>query len=45
MPGVAPTAFGLLLIPLVILPLDVLAHFTMNQSFRKAANTVLPAAE
>jgi len=38
-----PTAVGLILIPLIILPLDVLAHFTMNSSFRRAASTVLPA--
>jgi len=38
-----PTVVGLILIPLIILPLDVLAHFTMNSSFRRAANTVLPA--
>ena len=32
-----PTAAGLISIPLIILPLDILAHFSMNKTFRKAA--------
>ena len=35
-----PTAVGLALIPLVILPLDTLAHFTLNSSFRRASGAV-----
>jgi fission process protein 1 len=31
-----PTAAGLITIPLIIVPLDILAHFSMNGSFRKA---------
>ena len=36
-----PTVAGLLLIPAVILPLDTLAHFTLNQSLRRVSKTVL----
>jgi fission process protein 1 len=39
--GWVPTAAGLILIPLIILPLDVLAHFTMNGSYRRIGNAVL----
>lgn len=35
-----PTAAGLITIPLVIVPLDILAHFSMNGSFRKAARSL-----
>ena len=42
--GWIPTAAGLITIPLVILPLDVLAHFSMNQSFRRVSNSVLGPA-
>ena len=42
--GWLPTAAGLITIPLVILPLDVLAHFSMNQSFRRVSKSVLDPA-
>ena len=35
-----PTAAGLIAIPLIILPLDTLAHFVMNQSFRRVSKSV-----
>lgn len=35
-----PTVAGLVLIPLIILPLDTLAHFTLNQSFRKGSGAI-----
>ena len=35
-----PTAAGLISIPLIILPLDILAHFSMNKTFRKAATAL-----
>lgn len=35
-----PTVVGLALIPLIILPLDTLAHYTLNGSFRRASTTV-----
>ena len=38
-----PTAAGLISIPLIILPLDILAHFTMNSSFRRVKTSVLGA--
>jgi len=38
--GWIPTAVGLALIPLIILPLDTLAHFVLNQSFRRASATL-----
>ena len=31
-------------IPLVILPLDELAHFSMNKSFRRVSKSVLGSA-
>ena len=34
-------AAGLILIPLIILPLDILAHFTMNSSYRRIGNNIL----
>ena len=36
-----PTAVGLLLIPAVILPLDILAHWTMNSSYRRIGGKIL----
>jgi len=36
-----PTVAGLLAIPLLIVPLDVLAHWTLNGSFRKVSAAVL----
>ena len=36
-----PTLAGLLIIPLVITPLDSLAHFSMNSSYRRIGNSVL----
>jgi len=39
--GWIPTAAGLILIPLIILPLDVLAHFTMNSSYRRIGKSIL----
>jgi len=36
-----PTVTGLVMIPLIILPLDVLAHFVMNRSFRRVSAEVL----
>jgi fission process protein 1 len=36
-----PTAAGLLAIPLLIVPLDVLAHWTLNGSFRRVSSAVL----
>ena len=39
-----PTAAGLITIPLVILPLDELAHFSMNKSFRRVYKFVLGSA-
>ena len=35
-----PTAAGLIAIPLVIVPLDVLAHFTMNSSYRRLSGAL-----
>ena len=35
-----PTALGLAVIPLVIVPLDVLAHWTLNSSFRRVKSAV-----
>ena len=32
---------GLVSIPLIILPLDILAHFLMNSSFRRASSSIL----
>lgn len=42
--GWLPTAAGLILIPLVILPLDILAHFTMNSSYRRIGNGILSSS-
>jgi len=36
-----PTVLGLLAIPLLIVPLDVLAHWTLNGSFRKVTGAIL----
>ena len=36
-----PTVAGLLAIPLLIVPLDVLAHWTLNGSFRKVSSAVI----
>lgn len=36
-----PTALGLVAIPLLIVPLDVLAHWTLNGSFRKVTGAIL----
>lgn len=36
-----PTITGLLSIPLLIVPLDVLAHWTLNGSFRKVTGAIL----
>jgi len=36
-----PTVLGLVSIPLIILPLDILAHFLMNSSFRRASSSIL----
>ena len=36
-----PTVAGLIVIPLIILPLDTLAHFSLNQSFRRVSKSVL----
>ena len=38
--GWVPTVAGLALIPAIILPLDTLAHFTLNQSFRKGSAAI-----
>ena len=42
--GWIPTAVGLLLIVLIIVPLDVLAHWTMNSSYRRIGKSVLGEA-
>lgn len=39
--GWIATAAGLILIPLIIVPLDVLAHFTMNSSYRRIGEKIL----
>jgi fission process protein 1 len=39
--GWLPTAAGLLAIPLLIAPLDVLAHWTLNGSFRRVSSAVV----
>ena len=39
--GWIPTAAGLIIIPLVIVPLDVLAHWTMNGSYRRIGKSIL----
>jgi len=36
-----PTVAGLVAIPLIILPLDTLAHFVLNRSFRRVSSSVL----
>mgnify|MGYP003685013001 CR=1 FL=1 len=36
-----PTACGLVSIPLLIVPLDVLAHWVLNGSLRKVSSEVL----
>jgi fission process protein 1 len=36
-----PTVAGLVAIPLLIVPLDVLAHWTLNGSFRRVSSAVL----
>jgi len=36
-----PTVAGLVAIPLIILPLDTLAHFVMNRSFRRISSSVI----
>ena len=41
-PNWIATVVGLALIPLVIVPLDVLAHFTMNSSYRRLAKPIVP---
>ena len=40
-----PTAIGLVAIPLLIEPLDVLAHWTLNGSFRRVTNDILDCDE
>jgi len=35
------TVVGLAIIPAVIVPLDILAHFSMNQSYRKIGKSIL----
>ena len=36
-----PTAAGLLAIPAIIVPLDILAHFVLNNSFRRVKAAAL----
>ena len=36
-----PTVVGLLIIPAVIFPLDILAHWTMNSSYRRIGGKML----